>query len=119
MQLSWVAPSGKEIDSALWPGCKTVGCVVSQRVVGDKVAELEERYGISSRVLTAQELARTEVAPTEALRACATSVPDYVLSWAAHERPSVMQAKEASCLCDTPLADRKMHDIDACGHTPN
>ena len=59
MQLSWVAASGDEIDSALWPGCKTVGCVVSQRVVGDKVAELEERYYISSRKLTAEELAQT------------------------------------------------------------
>ena len=59
MQLSWVAASGDEIDSALWPGCKTVGCVVSQRVVGDKVAELEERYYISSRKLTAEELADT------------------------------------------------------------
>jgi predicted transposase YbfD/YdcC len=59
MQLSWVAASGKEIDPELWPGCKTVGCVVSQRVVGDKVAELEERYYISSRKLTAEELAKT------------------------------------------------------------
>ena len=59
MQLSWVAASGKEIDPELWPGCKAVGCVVSQRVVGDKVAELEERYYISSRKLTAEELAKT------------------------------------------------------------
>ncbi len=59
MQLSWVAASGKEIDPELWPGCKTVGCVVSQRVVGDKVAELEERYYISSRKLTPEELAKT------------------------------------------------------------
>jgi len=49
MQLSWVAASGNEIDPELWPGCKTVGCVVSQRVVGDKVAELEEHCYISSR----------------------------------------------------------------------
>ena len=59
MQLSWVAASGKEIDPELWPGCKTVGCVVSQRVVGDRAAELEERYYISSRKLTAEELAQT------------------------------------------------------------
>ena len=59
MQLSWVAASGKEIDPELWPGCKTVGCVVSQRVVGDRAAELEERYYISSRKLTAEELAKT------------------------------------------------------------
>jgi predicted transposase YbfD/YdcC len=43
------SPPAAEIDPELWPGCKTVGCVVSQRVVGDKVAELEERYYISSR----------------------------------------------------------------------
>ena len=59
MQLSWVAASGKEIDPELWPGCKTVGCVVSQRVVGDKVAELEERYYVSSRKLSAEALAKT------------------------------------------------------------
>lgn len=59
LQLSWVAASGTEIDAELWPGCKTVGCVVSQRVVGKKVAELEERYYISSHKLTAEELAKT------------------------------------------------------------
>ena len=59
LQLSGVAASGAEIDPELWPGCKTVGCVVSQRVVGDKVAELEARYYISSRSLSAEELART------------------------------------------------------------
>ncbi len=59
LQLSWSTPSGKEIDTALWPGCKSVGCVVSQRIVGEKVAELEERYYISSRPLRAEELART------------------------------------------------------------
>jgi len=58
LQLSWSAPSGEHIDPALWPKCKSVGCVVSQRIVGDKVAELEERYYISSRTLTAEELAR-------------------------------------------------------------
>ncbi len=59
LQLSWSTPSGKEIDTALWPGCKSVGCVVSQRIVGEKVAELEERYYISSRPLSAEQLART------------------------------------------------------------
>jgi len=59
LQMSWAVPSGSEIDPALWPGCKTVGCVVSQRFVGDKAAELEERFYISSRVLSAEELART------------------------------------------------------------
>jgi hypothetical protein len=41
LQLSWSSPSGKEIDTALWPGCKSVGGVVSQRIVGEKVAELD------------------------------------------------------------------------------
>jgi hypothetical protein len=59
MQLNWAAPRGEEIDQALRPGCKTVGCVVPQRVVGGKLAKLEERYDISSRVLSADELART------------------------------------------------------------
>ena len=59
LQLSWVAASGAEIDPELWPGRKTVGCVVSQRVVGDKVAELEARYYISSRSLSAEALAKT------------------------------------------------------------
>ena len=59
MQLSSVAARGKEIDPELWPGCKTIGCVVSRRVVGDKAAELEERYYISSRKLTTAELAKT------------------------------------------------------------
>jgi predicted transposase YbfD/YdcC len=59
LQLSWTAPSRELIDPALWPNCQTVGCVFSQRIVGDKAAELEERYYISSRELSAEELART------------------------------------------------------------
>ena len=59
MPLSWVASSGTKIDPALWPRCKTVGCVVSQRVVGEKVAKLEKRYYISSRSLSAAQLAHT------------------------------------------------------------
>ena len=47
LQLSWATPSGSDIDTDLWPACQTVGCVVSQRIVGDKVAELEQRYYIS------------------------------------------------------------------------
>jgi predicted transposase YbfD/YdcC len=58
LQLSWTAPSGDEIDRTDWPGCQSVGCVVSQRIVGDKVAELEQRYYISSRALSAEELAQ-------------------------------------------------------------
>ena len=59
MPLSWVATSGNEIGPELLSGCKTVGCVVSLRVVGDKVAELEEHHYISSRQLSTEELAKT------------------------------------------------------------
>jgi predicted transposase YbfD/YdcC len=59
LQMSWGAHSGNEIDPALWPGCTTVGCVVSQRFVGDTAADLEERCYISSRALSAEKLART------------------------------------------------------------
>lgn len=59
LQLRWVAASGNEIDPELWSGCKTVGYVVSQRVFGDKVAELDERDYISSRSLSAEALAKT------------------------------------------------------------
>ena len=59
LQLSWATPSGPDVDTTLWPACKTVGCVVSQRIVGGMVAELEQRYYISSRQLTAEELSRT------------------------------------------------------------
>ena len=59
LQLSWATPSGPDVDTALWPACKTVGCVVSQRIVGGMVAELKQRYYISSRQLTAEELSRT------------------------------------------------------------
>lgn len=75
MQLSWVAASGQEIDPELWPGYKTVGCVVSQRVAGDKVAELEERYSISSRVLSAEELTKTVAGLTNDVATPAPQTP--------------------------------------------
>jgi predicted transposase YbfD/YdcC len=57
LQLCWVADAQGLIDPKNWPECKTLGRVVSQRIVGDKVAELEERHYISSRILSAKELA--------------------------------------------------------------
>jgi predicted transposase YbfD/YdcC len=39
------------------PQCKTIGRIDSLRKVGDKESELERRYYISSRVLTAEQLA--------------------------------------------------------------
>jgi hypothetical protein len=48
--------AGEAIDPAPWPGCKTVGYVVSQRAVKGAPAKAEERYSISSRELSAQQL---------------------------------------------------------------
>ncbi len=57
LQLCWATDAMGAVDSEKWADCKTVGYVVSQRIVRGKVAELEERYYISSRALSAQELA--------------------------------------------------------------
>lgn len=56
-QTAWVAPAEGVVNLTEWPGCKTFGRILSQRVVGDKVAEPEWRYYISSRELTAADLA--------------------------------------------------------------
>lgn len=58
LPLSWVADAAGTVAPQHWPDCKTVGCVVSQRIVGTKVCELEERRYISSRVLSAPALAQ-------------------------------------------------------------
>jgi predicted transposase YbfD/YdcC len=50
--------AGEAIDPAQWPGCKTVGYVVSQRFVKGAPAKVEERYYISSRELSAQQLSQ-------------------------------------------------------------
>ncbi len=57
LQLCWTADAQGVVNPKTWADCKTLGRVVSQRIVGDKVAKLEERYYISSRVLSAKELA--------------------------------------------------------------
>lgn len=59
MQMTWVKESGTQIDNAVWPHCKTVGCVLSYRKVNGKADQLESRYYISSRVLSAEELAKS------------------------------------------------------------
>lgn len=56
-QLAWVAPAKNVVNTNDWPGCKTIGRILSQRVVGDKVAEPEWRYYISSREMSAKDLA--------------------------------------------------------------
>jgi len=56
-QISQVLPAADHVDGALWPQCKTVGRVASFRIVGGKPSELEQRFYISSRELTAEEMA--------------------------------------------------------------
>jgi predicted transposase YbfD/YdcC len=46
-----------QVDCALWPGCRTLGRVLSTRREGDKPPTSEIRYYISSRSLTPEELA--------------------------------------------------------------
>ena len=71
LQLCWTADAQGAIDPEKWADCKTVGRIVSQRIVSNKVADMEERYYISSRVLSTQELAQPCVR-TEALRTACT-----------------------------------------------
>ena len=58
-QFAWVAPAEGVANAKDWSGCKTIGCIVSQRKVGRKVAEAEWRYYISSREMTATDLAQS------------------------------------------------------------
>ena len=46
------------IDTQLWPGCRTLGCILSLRAEGDKTPQLETRYYISSAALSSEQLAR-------------------------------------------------------------
>ncbi len=54
---AWGATAEGVVNMNDWPGCKTIGCIVSQRIVGEKVADAEWRYYISSRQMTAEDLA--------------------------------------------------------------
>ena len=56
-QISHVLPAAGHVDTTLWPQCKMIGRVSSFRVVGGKPSELEQRFYISSRDLTAEEMA--------------------------------------------------------------
>jgi predicted transposase YbfD/YdcC len=56
-QIAWVAPAKDVVNLTDWIGCKTIGRILSQRVVGKKAAEPEWRYYISSRELSAADLA--------------------------------------------------------------
>lgn len=57
VQISRILPAKGIVDLADWPKCQTVGRVDSFRVVGGKPSELEQRYYISSRSLSAENLA--------------------------------------------------------------
>ncbi len=57
-QRSWVAPNRGEVDTARWPNCKMLATVESWRTVGGKPSDLERRYYISSRLMTAEVFAK-------------------------------------------------------------
>lgn len=56
-QLARVLPAMDIVDANIWARCQTIGRIDPYRVVGGKPAELEQRDYISSRALTASELA--------------------------------------------------------------
>jgi predicted transposase YbfD/YdcC len=56
-QIASVLPAEGTADVADWPKCKTIGLVDSLRKVGDDESNFERRYYISSRELTAEQLA--------------------------------------------------------------
>jgi predicted transposase YbfD/YdcC len=56
-QIASVLPAKGTVNLADWPKCKTIGRIDSIRVVGGKESDLERRYYISSRNLSADQLA--------------------------------------------------------------
>jgi predicted transposase YbfD/YdcC len=56
-QVASVLPAKGTVDLTDWPKCKTIGRIDSIRVVGEKESGLERRYYISSRDLSADQLA--------------------------------------------------------------
>lgn len=56
-QVASVLPAKGTVDLADWPKCQTIGRIDSLRVVGGQESDLERRYYISSRDLSAAELA--------------------------------------------------------------
>jgi predicted transposase YbfD/YdcC len=56
-QIASVLPAEGVVDLADWPECKKIARVDSLRKVGDHESKLERRYYISSRELTAEQLA--------------------------------------------------------------
>jgi predicted transposase YbfD/YdcC len=56
-QIASVLPAHGIVDLADWPRCRTIGLVDSLRQVGNNEFSFERRYYISSRDLTAEQLA--------------------------------------------------------------
>jgi len=56
-QLASVLPAQGVVNQAEWPHCKTIGRISAIRHIGDKSSGWEQRYYISSRELTAEQLA--------------------------------------------------------------
>ena len=56
-QVASVLPAKGTVDLNDWPKCKTIGRIDSIRVVGGKESDFERRYYISSRDLSADQLA--------------------------------------------------------------
>ncbi|OHX19722.1 hypothetical protein BI344_08800 [Chromobacterium sphagni] len=53
-----IAPEEGIVDAQAWPSCQTVGRVDSVRLDGRGQSALEQRYYLSSRALSAEELAQ-------------------------------------------------------------
>ena len=58
VQTARVIPAAGHIDTTDWPACKSIGVIDSWRKVGDKPAQWERRYYISSRDLDGEALGR-------------------------------------------------------------
>ncbi len=56
-QITSVLPAKGIVNPVEWLKCATIGRIDALRVVGGKASELEQRYYISSRTLSAEELA--------------------------------------------------------------
>lgn len=56
-QIASIRPAKGIVDVTEWPKCKMIGRIDSVRWVGDRESALEQRYYISSRDLSAEDLA--------------------------------------------------------------
>lgn len=57
VHFAWAVPAEGVVDCAQWRGCQSIGRIVSQQCVGTRMLEPEWRYYISSRRLSACDLA--------------------------------------------------------------